>query len=263
MNAFIDELRSRNETLFYFSAILLVCALLFYALTKVTSNHVAGINAWYKPFKFALSIAIYCSTMAWYCYYLPSFNIKTFNWINILLFSFEMIYITLQASRGQESHFNQTTAVYRTLFAGMALAAIGIAMYAAYVGVLFFQDSLAHLPDYYVWAIRLSLLIFVIFSLQGLMMGGRQTHTVGATMQTTFLPFFKWNMKAGDLRVAHFIGMHALQIIPWLSFYVLKNTKLVFLVSLLYGMLATMVLIQALQGKPLITIKNNQHEVIN
>jgi hypothetical protein len=262
MSAFIFELRSRNETLFYFAAILLLSSAIFFALTKVTTTQVAGVNAWYKPFKFAVSIAIYCATMAWYCHYLPSFNIKAFNWINIALFSFEIVYIAIQASRGQESHFNLTTPFYRTMFAGMALAAIGFTMYAGYVGVLFFTTSFPDLPVYYLWAIRLSILIFVIFSFEGLAMGGRQTHTIGTELQSTFLPFLKWNMREGDPRVAHFIGMHALQIIPLLSFYVLKNTKAVVALSLIYCMLAAFVLLQALHGKPFIKTKRTQHELI-
>lgn len=253
MNEFISELKSRNETLFYFSTLLLLSAVWFYTLTKFSHTQVAGINAWYKPFKFALSIAVYCYTMAWYCSYLPSFNIRLFNGVTILLFSFELLYITFQASRGQESHFNQTTAIYRSLFVGMALAALALTAYAAYIGILFFQRQFTALPDYYVWSIRLSIFIFVIFSLEGLIMGGRQTHSVGAAVQTTFLPILKWNMKAGDLRVAHFVGMHALQVIPLLAFYVLKNTKLVFALSILYFLVAAFVFVQALQGRPFIS----------
>lgn len=261
MTHFIQELKSRNETLFDYSAILVACTILFYALAKTTNTQVSGINAWFKPFKFSISIAIYCSTMAWFCYELPSFNIKAFNRANILLFSFEMGYIAIQAARGQESHFNRATPFYRLMFTGMAIAAIAISIYAAYVGVKFSQTDFPHLPDYYVWAIRLGIFIFILFSFEGLLMGGRQTHSIGTKVQNTFLPLLKWNMKEGDLRVAHFIGMHALQMIPLLSFYVLKNTKAVFAVSVLYLCFAVLILVQALQSKPFIKSKQQQHDI--
>lgn len=259
---FIAELKLRNETLFYFSAVLSVASAIFYVLTKFTSKQVAGINTWFKPFKFAISIAIYCSTMAWFCYELADFNIKIFNWANIFLFSFEIIYITIQAARARQSHFNQTTPFYRMMFGGMAIAAIAIAIYACYVGLIFSHTNFPNLPAYYVWAIRLSIFIFIIFSFEGILMGGRQTHTIGTQVQITFLPVLKWNMKEGDLRVAHFVGMHALQIIPLLSFYLLKNTSAVFVLSGLYLLFAVFVLVQALRSKPFIKLKIYHHEII-
>ena len=259
---FLQELRLRNELLFYFSAILFVCSILFYMLTKITSVQVAGVNAWLKPFKFAISIAIYCSTMAWFVYYVPSFNVKLFTWANIFLFSFEIVYITIQASRGQESHFNSTSPFYRMMFVGMAIAAIAISIYAAYVGLKFFQADFPNLPDYYVWAIRLGIFIFLVFSFEGMLMGARGSHAIGTEEQTTFLPFLKWNRKEGDLRVAHFIGMHALQIIPLLAFYLLKDTRAVVAISIMYILFAVFVLIQALQAKPFMKSKQQQHEII-
>jgi hypothetical protein len=262
MFRFVKELESRNETLFYFSCILFGLAILFYVLTKISDIQVAGVNAWFKPFKFAISIAIYCGTMAWYCNYLPSFNIKLFNGANIILFSFEILYIAIQAARGQESHFNWTTSFYKMLFVGMAIAAIGITLYTAYTGIKFFQTDFPNLPSYYVWAIRLSIFIFIIFSFEGLAMGARQTHNIGQQVQNTFLPLLKWNMIEGDLRVAHFIGMHGLQIIPILSFYLLKNTKLVFILTGIYFLLAVFVLLQALQSKPFIKSKQSHATIL-
>jgi hypothetical protein len=46
--------------------------------------------------------------------------------------------------------------------------------------------------------------------------------------------------------------MHALQVLPFLSFYVLKNTKATISIAFIYALLATFTLIQALQGKPFI-----------
>jgi NO-binding membrane sensor protein with MHYT domain len=60
-----------------------------------------------------------------------------------------------------------------------------------------------------------------------------------------------WSKKYGDLRIAHFLGMHALQVIPLLSFYVVKNVNMVFVLALAYGIITLAVFIQALRGKSL------------
>lgn len=251
MMSFLQQLKFRNETMFYFGLACLVLSIFFLILAKTTTTQVYGVNAWYKPFKFAFSTLTFAWAMAWYCYYLPNFNIKFFNWSIIVLLGFEIAYIALQAGRGQLSHYNLSTPVYSVLFSMMALAASAVTIYTAFVGYLFFSDSFPELPTYYVWAIRLSIVLFVIFSFEGFAMGSRLSHTVGALNDNSNLFILGWSKTFGDLRVAHFIGMHALQVLPVLSFYVLKNTKLTIAVAILYGLLALLTLVQALKGKPL------------
>lgn len=249
---FVYSLKLRNETLFYFGVICLFLSCLFLIFAKTTTTQVYGVNAWYKPFKFAVSLAIYSWTMAWYCYYLPNFNISLFNWTVVILWSFEIIYIVIQAGKGQLSHYNLSTPVYSVLYGLMAIAATIVTLYTAYIGIIFFKNEFSELPNYYVWAIRLGIVIFVIFSFEGFAMGSRLNHSVGALNDNSNWFIVGWSKTVGDLRVAHFIGMHALQVLPILSYYVLKNTKLTVGLSIVYGLLALLTLIQALQGRPLI-----------
>jgi hypothetical protein len=114
---------------------------------------------------------------------------------------------------------------------------------------LFFKEPLPQLPDYYVWGIRLGMLLFVIFSFQGFAMGSRLTHTIGAADGGKGIPFFNWSITAGDLRIAHFIGMHALQVIPIIAFYVLKNTKATFGLAAVYALVAFLSWYMAMRGK--------------
>ncbi|MBF04544.1 MAG: hypothetical protein CMP76_14760 [Flavobacterium sp.] len=262
MIAFIQELKTRNETLFYYGLVCLGIALLFFVLTKITTTQVYGVNAYFKPFKFAFSTFLFAWAMAWYCYYLPSFNVGFFNWTVILLLGFEIVYIAIMASKGLTSHYNLSSPFYATMFSLMAIAATLVTLYTAYIGFLFFSQSFPDLSNYYVWAIRLGILIFVVFSFEGFAMGSNLSHTVGAINDNSNWFIVGWSKTAGDLRVSHFIGMHALQVLPILSFYVLKNTKATILISILYGLLALVTLVQALQGKPLLTSKKEKNEII-
>jgi len=135
----------------------------------------------------------------------------------------------------------------------MALAATAVTLYTAYVGVLFLSRSFSDLPDYYVWSIRIGIVLFVIFSLEGFVMGSRLTHTIGGPDGGTGLPVVNWSRQYGDPRIAHFIGMHALQVLPILAWYLLRDFKLTLLAGGLYGGLAIFTLVQALNGKPLFT----------
>jgi len=247
---FIETLKYRNELLFYFGAVCLAAAVIFLVLGRLSPLQVGGVNAWIKPFKFAVSIMAYSWAMAWYCAYLPEFNITRFNWTVVMLLGFELAYIALQAGRGQLSHFNMTSALYQTLFQLMGLAAVAVTLYTAYVGYLFFAGSFPDLPAAYLWGIRLGIVIFVVFSLEGGVMGARMAHTVGGADGGAGIALLNWSVKYGDLRVAHFVGMHALQVLPLLGFYVLRQPGAIFVAAACYGLLALLVLIQALAGKP-------------
>jgi hypothetical protein len=253
MITFLSTLKYRNEALFYFGLVCLACALLFLIATKVSQVQITGVSAWYKPFKFALSIAIFCWTMGWFTWYLGQPGIiEWFTWTTIVLLGFELFYIAFQASRGQLSHFNQSSPLYIAFYALMGLAAMAVTLYTAYIGILFCSRNFPGLPDYYLWSIRLSIFLFVVFALEGAVMGARLSHTIGGPDGVEGLPVLGWSRKLGDLRIAHFVGMHALQVLPLLSFYVLKNVKLTLLAGTVYSIVALLVLVQALGGKALI-----------
>ena len=71
------------------------------------------------------------------------------------------------------------------------------------------------------------------------------------------LPFLGWSMEVGDLRPAHFLSLHALQMIPLVGWIADRNgytTSLVWISSALYSLLTVVVFFQALSGAPLISV---------
>lgn len=247
----LEILKNRNEPLYYFGLACLLASIIFIVLAKISKTQVNNVSAWYKPFKFASSTVLFSWAMGWYCYYLPTFNVSIYNYTVIILLGFEIAYIALQAGRGQLSHFNLSTPIYSVLFSLMGLAATIVTLYTAYIGVLFFVNDFPSLPGYYVWAIRLGIALFVAFSLEGFVMGAKLSHTIGGPDGESGIPVLNWSTKYGDPRIAHFIGMHALQVLPIVSYYLLKNTLVTIILSILYALLAIFTLVQALKGRPL------------
>ncbi len=248
----LNELKIRNASLYYFGLVCLLASIIFLILTRVSTTQVFQVNAWYKPFKFAFSTFLFSWSMAWFCHYLIGFNAIYFSISTILLLGFEIVYIAIQAGRGQLSHYNLSSPFYTAMYSMMAIAASVVTLYTAYICYLFFTSPIAPIPHYYLWAIRLSLILFVVFSFEGFVMGSRLNHSVGGVNENSSLFIVGWSKTVGDLRVAHFVGMHALQLLPLISFYVLKNTKSTFAVAILYGLLAVSTFRQAMRGKPLI-----------
>jgi len=258
---FINELNMRNETLFYFGLMCLIFAVFCLVMTCVSTIEYQQVNAWNKPFKFAFSTFTLVWAMGWYMAYIPDYHPRFFNWAMVLLLGFEIVYITLMAAQGKASHFNVSTPTYSVLYSLMAFAASAVAAYVGYIGWLFFTRSFPDLPDHYVWAIRLGIVIFVVFSFQGFLMGSRMNHSVGALNDNSNLFIVGWSRLVGDLRIAHFVGMHALQLLPLLSFFVFRSTLWTWVLAGAYALLATFTLVQALQGKPLLPAAKNAQTV--
>lgn len=254
MTDFLALLKSRNESLFYFGLLCLLTAFLMWTVSEFSDVRINGVNAWYKPSKFALSMGIFSLTMGWYTGYLSYKHIYLYNWSLIIFLGFEVFYVALQASRGQLSHYNVSSTLYTSLTVAMAVAAIAATLYTGYIGILFCTDHVAGLPDYYLWAIRLGIFLFVIFALEGAAIGANGSPRVGFTGGGT-VPFLNWSLKYGDLRIAHFVGMHALQILPLLAFYIFKDIRWVIFAALVYGALSLFCLRQALNAKSLLSFQ--------
>ncbi|HEX9961693.1 MAG TPA: hypothetical protein VGB00_12205, partial [Pyrinomonadaceae bacterium] len=167
--------------------------------------------------------------------------------------------IVMQAARGTTSHFNNSSAFDGADFSAMGLMIVVNTFLIIYLTYLYFRADF-RLPDAVVWGMRLGLILFLLASFQGGYMSAQTGHAVGAADGGAGLPFVNWSTEGGDLRVAHFIGMHALQAIPLFALMLVRLQKrfspirplaLTFLFALLYCAAFTLVFVQALKGKPL------------
>jgi hypothetical protein len=249
MKYFFSELNRRNKILYIFGWVNIIAAIACLILTRSDDTIVLGINAWIKPMKFYTSIAIFCWTIAWYMEYLDAKRkVRAYSIMVVIVMTIEMTVITWQAANGRLSHFNITTPLYAILFALMGIAITILSLWTGYIDYLFFRQKLFSVPMNYIWGIRIGILLFVIFSFEGGLMASRMAHTVGAEDGGPGLPIVNWSRSYGDLRVAHFFGMHALQVIPLTSYFLTKNKKQVFLFSAVYFLLVLVIFVRALNG---------------
>ncbi len=252
MDYFLSTLALRNAPLYYFGWVCLAGALVCAGLTQLIRTQVMGVNAWVKPLKFFSSISLFVWTLDWYLGYLgPRPAVTIYTWVVVGALSFELLCIAGQAARGQRSHFNTSSPFGIALAVAMGVAIVTMTLWTAYIGLVFSQAPLPGLPPAYAWAIRLGIGLFVIFALQGGLMVSRGGHTMGGPDGGPGLPTLGWSTRHGDLRVAHFVGMHALQVLPLLAWYGGLSVSSTGAIALLYAGLAGAVLVLALQGQPL------------
>ena len=193
--------------------------------------------------------------MGYYMQFLSNQNqVIIYNWSMIIFLSLEIILIVYQASRGKISHFNNEDNLGKSIFGIMGFAITLFMLHTAYIGILFFTQKQFDASEILISAIKLSLIITIIFAFEGFIMGALMKHTVGNIDGSDGILLVNWSKNYGDLRIAHFFGMHALQLIPLVSVSIARNKQDVILISILYLVLVTLTLIQAFMGKPFIKI---------
>lgn len=256
------ETRRRDPLLYRASIAHLLAVPLMLALALFDERLVTGINPWVKPIKFTLANAIYMLTVAWLFHHLPAgadARRRVSRLVAVTIIA-ETVLITLQAARGTTSHFNLSTRADASVLALMGLMILVNTAAIIYAAVKFWKHRPA-IPAPYLWGIRLGLLIFLLASLEGFVMIRLHAHSVGVADGGPGLPLINWSTRGGDLRVAHFVGLHALQALPLVGWFFsrprvarrLKSpTAWVLASGALYGGLSLLLFLQALSGSPLI-----------
>lgn len=254
----IKELFEKQRPLMIAGAVSFVCFLILVIVSQFDSNEILGINRWIKPIKFLISIAIFVWTTAIYLNFLKGFekSVRFISWGMIFVFSVEMFIIVMQTLRGTTSHFNVANPFDGMLFSVMGLAIVFNTMLAGYLLYLYFKADL-NLPGSIIWGMRLGLILFLFSSFEGGYMSVHLAHSVGVADGGAGLPLINWSTKGGDLRAAHFFGMHAFQAVPFFAYtlekYKVTSTTLwTFIFSALYFAFFSFILLQALLGKPIL-----------
>jgi hypothetical protein len=267
VRGFFRELDATDPVLSRLGWALLLVIPIFAALAMFLPAGAAAVNPWIKPIKFSMSFSTFAST------------------ISLLL-------LALRISKWQ------LTLVRRAIAASVALEILSLAAQAwrsAYhlSGQSLLDTSLAQVTNSMVmvntaivcwmlplfcanrvqtdridWpmvsAIRYSIMIFLAGNAIGGYMLARGSHTVGAADGGAGLPFVNWSVIGGDLRIAHFIAIHAIQIVPLFA-YILAQMSPILPVKhrrIAAGALALAVsfavgatFVQAALGHPLLSLK--------
>jgi len=209
---------------------------------------ITGAPAWLKPAKFAISVSIYCFTFVWMLRFVENRPrlIRLLANVTTASLIVEMVVILTQAARGTTSHFNQTTTLNTALWFTMGVFIVLVWMMNLLLAIALL---LQRMPDRAVaWSLRLGLLISAIGMAIAFFMitptpgqaariaGGYGprivgAHSVGVADGGSGLPVLGWSTVGGDLRVAHFLGLHALQVLPFLGWLLTRRKGLVALLS--------------------------------
>jgi hypothetical protein len=240
--------------------VLLLIAILIWG--QFDQRALDGVAVWVKPAKFALSFLVHFATLAIIVACMSPENaplriVEAVGRVMAAVFIAEMAYVIFQAAQAQHSHFNDTTSFHTAMFSLMGLGAVVLIALPVVIAWCAKRNS-AFGPATQSGIWWGAIISFVLTVIIGGYLGGNGSHFVGNQSNPELaLPFFGWSTEVGDLRPAHFLSLHALQVLPLIGLWadrIDQGIPIIWAAGFIYSALTVALFIQALSGQALIGI---------
>ena len=255
--------------------VMLLGAVLTFAGILLDPRQLVGEPLWLKPAKFYISVVAYQATLLYLFSFLAERRrlVRTTGAILSGAMALEMVAITVQAARGVRSHFNLATLFDEVLFRSMGVAIVVLWVTMLVVAVALVRAKLADRA--LASALRTGIAVGLLGTALGFFMTAPNpeqlaqmkagqapvemgAHTFGAADGGAGLPLVDWSSTAGDMRPAHFLGLHGMQVLPVLALLLarrrtvseLRRLALVRAAGVGYAGLTLVLAIQALRHLP-------------
>lgn len=196
----------------------------------VDDRRLVGAPIWLKPLKFAVSILVFTAMWSWLVGQLQQTpRVRRAAGTIAGMLALEYVIIVAQVVRGRQSHFNYSSPLDFALFSlmGVSIVVLTTMNIALTLALMRWRVGDAALTS----ALRSGAVISIAGLAVGILMvsprpgqlqevsdpafdGILGAHGVGAADGGPGLPLTGWSTEVGDLRVPHFIGMHALEALP-------------------------------------------------
>ena len=267
VRSFFRELDATDPVLSRLGWALLLAVPVFAAFAMFVPAGTVAVNPWIKPIKFSMSFSTFASTVSLLLLALriPKWQLTLARRAIAISVAFEILSLAAQAWRSAYHLSGQS-------LLDTSLAQMTNSMVMVNTGIVCWMLALFcanrvrtdQIDRPMVAAIRYSIVIFLAGNAIGGYMLARGSHTVGVADGGPGLPFVNWSVIGGDLRIAHFIAIHAIQIVPLFA-YILSQMAPILPVKhrrIAAGALALAVsiavgatFVQAALGHPLLSLR--------
>ena len=232
----IRSVARESRALSVFSVAMAALAVVCVAGLLLDPRLLGGQPVWAKPLKFSISLALYCPTLAWMISLIAEPRAR--RWarragaVVAAAGAIEMVGIVGQVIRGRASHFNVATPLDTVVWSTMGATIVVLWLATAGIAVLLLRERTVAVDT--AWAVRLGLGVTLLGMAVAFFMTGPTGAQIAAARETGTLttagahavdvpdggpglPLLGWSTTGGDLRIPHFVGLHALQALPLLA----------------------------------------------
>lgn len=206
--------------------------LLVLVAAGIDGRTIGGEGMWLKPLKFGVATLLYLGTLLWAVNLLSEQGRSgraAMGLANLAVFCavFEIVYIGIQAARGEASHFNLSTPFYTAMYSMMAIGAVALVLCGAGLGWVLLKDEGATVSEAMRWSVGICFWVSTVLTIVTAMtMGGRLNHHAGLEAAVAArVPILGWSLTVGDLRVPHFLATHLMQAGPLFAWFATRHAN--------------------------------------
>ncbi|WP_322113291.1 hypothetical protein [Leptospira kanakyensis] len=261
----------RKQPLFWNGMVMAVLTVAILPLLFLDTRTLLGTSVWTKPLKFTLSVGLYSFTTVWVIFtFLKDWkHQQKIQMVLTVTSAIEIFFITLQAARGEASHFNITTTWNQIVYSVMGTSISIFWVFHLWIGYQIFKKEsiFQSVKESLVWGLGIAgfamIIAFFMTSprpdqMESIKQGIFQasgTHNFGTGDPGKGIIFFGWSTKIGDMRVPHFFGMHVMQIFVFLAAFLMgkrnsiQNLLLVRTTGIVLLLMNVVMVIQTLNGE--------------
>lgn len=215
----VSALSWASKALVVYGALMCLACGLTWLVSLNDARMLREVGIWIKPMKFMAATALLSWTTVWLTEWAhaPTSHRPAYIGICALLVAtslFEVAYITCQAAQGAASHYNTRDPWHAIMFGLMAVAAVGLTASQAWLAWEIWTTRVSTPLRVTAWGVITGLVLtFVLSTISGFLLGSQQPPAGSGLL------LFGWHLEK-DIRPAHFLGVHAQQLIPLWGLFV-------------------------------------------
>ncbi|MEN9964754.1 MAG: hypothetical protein RL582_1849 [Bacteroidota bacterium] len=229
---FVQDLQQRNKWLYVLGCIVFVLGIISLGFLLFDIRVVDGISLWSMPFRLSIGSGVYIFTIAWLSYLLNNTRFrKVITAFIFSIFSCFLAIVFIQMINQRIIFISRDTPFDQLMNQLSLVLFLFLLILQMWITTLFFKQKKNMHSQHFTWGVRMGFVVFTFFlSILFAIFLFKD--------RNVYLEFFQFERGLPfEIQASFYLGLHSIQIIPLLSYYLFDHKKQVVFFSISYVVL--------------------------
>lgn len=235
--SFIQKLQERNKWLFLLGCFVFILGIISLGFLLFDIRDVDGISLWNLPFRLSVGSGLYIFTLAWLSYLINNTNVrKAITAFVFLIFSCFLSIVFIQMINDRIIFISNDTPFDLLMNQICLVLFLFFLILQIWITVIFYTQKKNMHSQHYTWGVRMGFIVFTFFL--------SVVFTIFLCKgKSVYLDLFQSHRGLSfEIQTSFYLGLHSIQIIPLLSYYLFDQKKQVVFFSISYVVLILVLL---------------------